>query len=199
MTIVLATSNKGKLKEFKEMCQVKILSFEDILGEFEIDETENSFQGNSILKSETIYNMLPNREKYIVVADDSGLVVPALNGEPGIYSARYAGVNATDRDNIDKLIDELQSKNINSSQANYTCAISIVSKYGTYCVHGWVYGEISTTPKGDKGFGYDPLFTPIGYNQTMAQIDKNLKSKISHRAEALKLAKPIIEMCNSLD
>ena len=199
MTIVLATSNKGKLREFKEMCQVDIVSFQDLLGEFEVDETEDSFQGNSILKSETIYNMLPNKEEYIVVADDSGLVVPSLNGEPGIYSARYSGIDASDKDNMDKLITNLDAKNIQNCEAHYTCAISIVSKYGTYCVHGWIYGEISTTPKGDKGFGYDPLFTPIGYNQTMAQIDKSLKSKISHRANALKLAKPIIEMCNSLN
>ncbi len=196
MTIVLATSNKGKLKEFKEMCQANIISFQEILGDIEVDETEDSFQGNSILKSQTIYNMLPNKENYIVVADDSGLVVPSLDGEPGIYSARYAGESASDRDNIDKLVSKLKDKNINSCEANYTCAISIVSKYGTYCIHGWVYGDLSTTLKGDKGFGYDPLFTPFGYNQTMAQIDNSLKSKISHRAKALELAKPIIEMCN---
>jgi len=196
MTIVLATSNKGKLKEFKEMCQANIISFQEILGDIEVDETEDSFQGNSILKSQTIYNMLPNKEEYIVVADDSGLVIPTLNGEPGIYSARYAGDKADDKDNMDRVISNLKSKNIDNTEAHYTCAISIVSKYGTYCVHGWFYGEVSTTPKGDKGFGYDPIFTPYGYNQTLAEMDKEIKSKISHRAKALELAKPIIEMCN---
>jgi XTP/dITP diphosphohydrolase len=196
MTIVLGTSNRGKLKEFKEMYKTNIISFQEILGKIEIDEIEDSFQGNSILKAKTIYNMLPNKEKYIVIADDSGLVVPILNGEPGIYSARYAGENASDRDNIDKLLSKLKDKNIKCCEANYICAISIVSKYGIYCVHGWIYGEIVNTLKGDNGFGYDPLFTPFGYNQTMAEIDGDIKSKISHRAKALELAKPIIEMCN---
>lgn len=196
MTIVLATSNKGKLKEFKEMCQANIISFQEILGDIEVDETENSFKGNSILKSQTIYNMLPNKEEYIVVADDSGLVIPKLNGEPGIYSARYAGENANDKDNMNKVISNLKSEDVDKTSAHYTCAISIVSKYGTYCVHGWFYGEVSTTPKGDKGFGYDPIFTPCGYTQTLGEMDKEIKSKISHRAKALELAKPIIEMCN---
>jgi len=196
MTIVLATSNKGKLKEFKEMCQANIISFQEILGDIEVDETENSFKGNSILKSQTIYNMLPNKEEYIVVADDSGLVIPKLNGEPGIYSARYAGENAKDKDNMNKVISNLKSEDVDKTSAYYTCAISIVSKYGTYCVHGWFYGEVSTTPKGDKGFGYDPIFTPCGYTQTLGEMDKEIKSKISHRAKALELAKPIIEMCN---
>ncbi|MEA2027413.1 MAG: non-canonical purine NTP pyrophosphatase, partial [Campylobacterota bacterium] len=96
-----------------------------------------------------------------------------------------------------KLIDALQEKALESSTAHYTCAIAIVSKYGEYCVHGWVHGTIYTTPQGDKGFGYDPLFIADGFTQTMAQIDSEIKSKISHRAKALVLAKPIIKMLSS--
>ncbi|MBN2825352.1 MAG: RdgB/HAM1 family non-canonical purine NTP pyrophosphatase [Campylobacterales bacterium] len=196
MEIVLATSNKGKLREFKQMCQANILSFQELLGDIEVEETENSFAGNAILKAKEIYNKLVEQygKHYIVVADDSGLVVDALGGEPGIYSARYAGDNASDQENMDKLINNLTQKSLASSKAHYTCAIAIVSKYDTYCVHGWVHGSIDTTPKGDQGFGYDPLFTPDGYTQTMAEISPELKSKISHRAKALVLAKPIIEM-----
>jgi len=198
MKIVLATSNRGKLREFKEMCKVEILSFQELLGEIEIEETENSFQGNAILKAKAIYNRILNQynQEYIVVADDSGLEVDALGGEPGIYSARYAGEGASDQDNIDKLIDALEQKGLSSSPAHYTSAIAIVSKYGTYCVHGWVYGTISTTPRGDRGFGYDPLFCAEGLNETMAEIASETKAEISHRAKALKLAKPIIEMLN---
>lgn len=196
MKIVLATSNKGKLREFKQMCQADILPYQELLGDIEIEETEDSFKGNAILKAQEIYNKLAEQdnEKYIVVADDSGLVVEALGGEPGIYSARYAGEGVSDEANMNKLIDNLTQKSLTSSKAHYTCAIAIVSQYGVYCVHGWVHGTINTLPKGDQGFGYDPLFAPDGYHQTMAQMSRELKSKISHRAKALALAKPIVEM-----
>jgi len=196
MKIVLATSNKGKLREFKEMCQSEILSFQELLGNVEVEETEDTFKGNALLKANEIYEKVSHQygSGYIVVADDSGLVVDALGGEPGIYSARYAGIGSSDQDNMKKLIDALKKKNVDSSDAHYTSAIAIVCEEGEYCVHGWVHGEISTTAKGNKGFGYDPLFTPRGYDQTMAQIDSSIKSQISHRAKALALAKPIIEM-----
>ncbi|KIM06664.1 MAG: nucleoside-triphosphate diphosphatase [Sulfurovum sp. FS08-3] len=196
MKIVLATSNKGKLREFKEMCRADILPYQELLGDIEIEETEDSFKGNAILKAQAIYDKLLEQynEKYIVVADDSGLVVEALGGEPGIYSARYAGEGASDETNMDKLIDNLAQKSLTSSKAHYTCAIAVVSCYGVYCVHGWIYGTVNTLPKGNQGFGYDPLFTPDGYYQTMAQMSRELKSTISHRARALKLTKPIIEM-----
>jgi len=199
MKIVLATSNKGKLKEFRQMCQVEILSFQELLGEIEVEETQNSFKGNALLKEKEIYNEIVEQygDEYIVVADDSGLVVDALDGEPGIYSARYAGEGASDQENMNKLITRLKEKDIPSSRAHYTCAIAIVSKHGEYSLHGWVHGTIGTTPQGDKGFGYDPLFVADGFTQTMAQIDSDIKSKISHRAKALVLAKPIIKMLSS--
>jgi len=193
MTIVLATSNRGKLKEFQELCEEKIIVYSDIIDEFEIEETEDTFAGNAILKAKAIYDKL-NGEDYIVVSDDSGISLPILNGEPGIYSARYAGVNATDKDNIIMVIDKINNLNINKTDAFYTCAIAIVSKYGEYCVHGWMHGDVINTPKGKNGFGYDPIFIPSGYNNTLAELDKDIKSNISHRAKALNLAKPIIKM-----
>ncbi len=196
MKIVLATSNKGKLREFKQMCQADILPYQELLGDIEIEETEDSFKGNAILKAQGIYDKLAKQhdEKYIVVADDSGLVVEALGREPGIYSARYAGEGVSDEANMDKLINNLTQKSLTLSKAHYTCAIAVVSCYGVYCVHGWIYGTVNTLPNGNQGFGYDPLFTPDGYHQTMAQMSRELKSTISHRARALKLAKPIVEM-----
>lgn len=196
MEIVLATSNKGKLREFKQMCQSDIVAFQELLGEIEIEETQDSFEGNAVLKAQEIYTRLTHQYpyEYIVVSDDSGLVVDALGGEPGIYSARYAGANANDEANMQKLIDTLTQKSLTSSKAHYTCAIAIVSKYGTYCVHGWMHGTLNTLRKGNGGFGYDPLFTPDGYTQTMAEMDLEIRSKISHRAKALQLAKPIIKM-----
>jgi len=193
MTIVLATSNRGKLKEFQELCSYDIKVYSDIIDEFDVEETEDTFAGNALLKADAIYKKL-NNENYIVISDDSGISVPILGGEPGIYSARYAGESATDVDNIKMLIEKLNSKNITSTPAYYTCAISIVSKYGEYTLHGWMHGEVTNNPKGENGFGYDPIFIPNGYNDTIAEISNKIKSNISHRAKALNLAKPIINM-----
>ena len=193
MTIVLATSNRGKLKEFQELCSYDIKVYSDIIDEFDVEETEDTFAGNALLKADAIYKKL-NNESYIVISDDSGISVPILGGEPGIYSARYAGESATDVDNIKMLIEKLNSKNITSTPAYYTCAISIVSKYGEYTLHGWMHGEVTNNPKGENGFGYDPIFIPNGYNDTIAEISNKIKSNISHRAKALNLAKPIINM-----
>jgi XTP/dITP diphosphohydrolase len=193
MTIVLATSNRGKLKEFQSLCKEKIIVYSDIIDEFEIEETEDTFAGNALLKAKAIYDKL-NSKDYIVISDDSGISLPILDGKPGIYSARYAGVNANDKDNMMMVVDNINTLNLQLTSGYYTCAIAIVSKYGEYCVHGWMYGDVINTPKGDNGFGYDPIFIPTGYNNTLAELDKDIKSNISHRAKALTLAKPIIKM-----
>ncbi len=193
MQIVLATKNRGKLKEFNELFSgEEIISFSEILGDIDIVEDGISFRENALIKAREIYKRLG--EDYIVVSDDSGISVPILNGEPNIYSARYAGVNATDRQNLLKLIDKLKEKNITRTKAYYTASIAIVSRYGEYTVHGWMYGDVITTIRGDKGFGYDPIFTPIGYSKTLGELDSSIKREISHRSKAIKLAKPIIDM-----
>jgi len=196
MKIVLATTNKGKLREFNEMCKDEVIPFRDILGDLEIIENGKSFQENALIKAKTIFDKLGGDDEYIVISDDSGISVPLLGGEPDIYSARYAGVNATDKDNLFKLVDNIKAKGVDRTLAYYTASIAIVSKYGEYSVHGWMYGDVITTPRGDNGFGYDPIFIPQGYNKTLGELENSIKKSISHRSKALKLAKPIIKLLN---
>ena len=192
MKIVLATGNKGKLREFKQMCQDEVVAFSELLGEFEIVEDGDTFAANALIKARTIYEKLG--EEYLVISDDSGISLPVLNGAPGIYSARYAGVGVTDKDNLYKLIDAVKEKGLKSTPAYYTAAIAIVSKYGEYVVHGWMHGDVLDETRGNKGFGYDPMFIPKGFELTLGELDDDVKSKISHRGKALELAKPIIWM-----
>lgn len=192
MKIVLATGNKGKLREFKQMCEYEVVPFSDLLSDVEIVEDGDTFAENALIKARTIYQKLG--EGYLVIADDSGISLPILNGAPGIYSARYAGEGATDKENLHKLLETVKEKGLQSTPAYYTAAIAIVSKYGEYVVHGWMHGEVLNELRGDKGFGYDPMFVPKGYRQTLGELDDEVKSRISHRAQALALAKPIIQM-----
>ena len=192
MKIVLATGNKGKLREFKQMCRDEVVGFSQLLGDIEIVEDADSFKGNALIKARTIYKKLGS--EYLVVSDDSGISVPILGGEPDIYSARYAGVNATDRENLQKLITNIEAKGVKRTPAYYTASIAIVSKHGEYTVHGWMHGEVITEARGKEGFGYDPIFIPTGYQETLGELHDEVKKGISHRAKALMLAKPIIKM-----
>jgi len=197
MKLVLATGNRGKLKEFQQMCKDEIIPFSDLLGALEIVEDGNTFAANALIKARTIYQKLG--EEYIVIADDSGISLPLLEGAPGIYSARYAGENATDKDNLHKLIDSIRDRDIHITPAYYTAAIAIVSKYGEHVVHGWMHGDVIDEARGDKGFGYDPIFIPKGYDKSLGELDDEIKSAISHRGKALSLAKPIIKMLQKHD
>ena len=189
--VVLASSNKGKIKEIKKYFGDNVVAFSDLIEPFEIIEDGNSFKENAIIKAKAIYKKLPN---HIIIADDSGISVPALGGIPGIYSARFAGANATDKDNLNKLIEELKKHNIKKTDAYYTSAIAIASPYGIYTTHGFMYGDVIDEAKGDKGFGYDPMFIPKGYDKTLGELDDNIKKAISHRTKALNLAKHILEV-----
>jgi XTP/dITP diphosphohydrolase len=197
MKLVLATGNKGKLREFKQMCQDEVLAFSELLGEFDIVEDGDTFAANALIKARTIYEKLGAKNPsidYLVISDDSGISLPVLDGAPGIYSARYAGIGVTDKDNLYKLIEAVKERGLKSTPAYYTAAIAIVSKYGEYVVHGWMHGDVIDEAKGDKGFGYDPMFIPVGMDLTLGELDDDVKSKISHRGKALELAKPIIWM-----
>jgi len=197
MKIVLATGNKGKLREFKRMCQDEVVPFSDLLGELEIVEDGDTFAANALIKARTIYEKLGEDNPsidYLVISDDSGISLPILDGAPGIYSARYAGEGVTDKDNLYKLIEAVKEKGLKSTPAYYTAAIAIVSKYGEYVVHGWMHGDVIDESRGDKGFGYDGMFIPDGHDLTLGELDDAVKSKISHRGKALELAKPIIHM-----
>ena len=192
MRLVLATGNKGKLREFKQMCQDEVLPFSDLLGKFDIVEDGDTFAANALIKARTIYEKLG--EEYMVISDDSGISLPILDGAPGIYSARFAGEGVTDKENLNKLIETVKSKGLKSTPAYYTAAIAIVSKYGEYVVHGWMHGDVIDEARGDKGFGYDPMFIPSGFDKTLGELDDEVKKKLSHRAQAMKLAQPIIQM-----
>ena len=127
------------------------------------------------------------------MADDSGISVDILGGTPGIYSARYAGAEADDKDNLYKLIDDIKDREVDSSTAHYTAAIAIVTNKSEFCVHGWMYGDVITQARGEGGFGYDPMFVPDGYDKTLGELDDEIKKKLSHRSKALSLAKRILD------
>jgi len=197
MKLVLATGNKGKLREFQRMCKDEVVPFSDLLGAFDIVEDGDTFAANALIKARTIYEKLAEKDPqgdYVVISDDSGISLPLLGGEPSIYSARYAGEDATDKENLYKLVDEVKKKGVSSASAYYTAAIAIVSKYGEYVVHGWMHGEVIVELRGEKGFGYDPVFIPNGYKKTLGELEDEVKAGISHRGKALALAKPIIGM-----
>ena len=193
MKLVLATSNKGKVREIKALCEdYEIVPYSEIIEEFEIVEDADTFKENALIKARAVFNAL-NDDDVIVMADDSGISVDVLDGAPGIYSARYGGDNASDVDNLNKLINDIKEKGAQDSKAHYTAAIAIVTKSSEYCVHGWMYGTALSSKKGDGGFGYDPMFVPLGYEKTLGELDDEIKKKLSHRSKALSLAKKILK------
>ncbi|MEN8147761.1 MAG: RdgB/HAM1 family non-canonical purine NTP pyrophosphatase [Campylobacterota bacterium] len=192
MQIVLATSNKGKVREIKAMCtDFDVVAFSEIIEPFEIVEDAPTFKGNALLKARAVYAALDDEEA-IVLSDDSGISVDALDGAPGIYSARYGGENASDKDNLQKVMDEVKAKGLESSPAHYTAAIAIVTKEGEQVVHGWMYGDVITSPRGENGFGYDPCFIPEGFDKTLGELDDEVKKGLSHRSKALYLARLVL-------
>lgn len=193
MKLVLATSNKGKVREIKALCEkYEIIPYSELIEEFEIIEDADTFKENALIKARAVFKALDD-EDVIVMADDSGISVDVLDGAPGIYSARYGGVDASDKDNLYTLADAIKAKNVDSSPAHYTAAIAIVTKRGEYCVHGWMHGTALTQTRGDGGFGYDPMFVPEGYDKTLGELDNEIKRKLSHRSKALSLAKIILD------
>ncbi|BAF70736.1 RdgB/HAM1 family non-canonical purine NTP pyrophosphatase [Nitratiruptor sp. SB155-2] len=192
MKVILASSNKGKIKEIEQMMHMDVIPYKELLGDLEIVEDGKSFKENAIIKAKTIYDALGDKEA-VVISDDSGITVPILGDEPGIYSARYAGVGASDKENLYKLINRLKEKGIKRTPAYYTAAIAIASKYGIDTVHGWMWGEVIDEARGKKGFGYDPMFIPKGFDKTLGELDEEIKKSISHRAKALELAKIILK------
>ena len=193
MKLVLATSNKGKVREIKALCQdYEVIPYSELIQEFEIIEDGHSFKENALIKARAVFKEL-GHEDIVVMADDSGISVEVLDNKPGIYSARHAGKNASDKDNLYKLVNDIKEKGLESSPAFYTAAIAIVTSKSEYCVHGWMYGTVTTQIKGNGGFGYDPMFIPLGYDKTLGELDDEIKKKLSHRAKALALAEKILK------
>ena len=184
--LLVASKNRKKIKELKEILEpagIKVLTSEDVGGLPDIIEDGNTFEENAAKKAVEIARLTDN----YVFADDSGLEVEALNNAPGIYSARYAGEGASDKDRVDKLLKELGNKN--NRKARFVCVIAISdSKGNSQTFRGEVYGKIIVTPKGCSGFGYDPIFLPDGYDKTFAELESEIKNKISHRGNALRKA-----------
>ena len=183
--LIIASSNKGKISEFQRI----LPDFECIpQSDFNItnvDEIGKNFEENAILKAKNAFTKtnLPS------LGDDSGLIVPEINGEPGLYSARYAGKNATDLDNRKKLISELKKRKIESTYAYFFCcivAVGVNNKEDLVICNGKVEGEVKIFERGEKGFGYDPMFYPRGYNESFAELNSLIKNKISHRGTALR-------------
>ena len=193
MKLVLATSNKGKVREIKALCQeYEVIPYSELIKEFEIIEDGHSFKENALIKARAVFKALGS-EDIVVMADDSGISVEVLDNKPGIYSARHAGKNASDKDNLYKLVNDIKEKGLELSPAFYTAAIAIVTSKSEYCVHGWMYGTVTTQIKGNGGFGYDPMFIPLGYDKTLGELDDEIKKKLSHRAKALALAEKILK------
>ncbi len=193
LKLVLATSNKGKVREIKALCDdYEIVPYSELIEEFEIIEDADTFKENALIKARAVFKALGD-EDVVVMADDSGISVDILDGAPGIYSARYGGVGASDKDNLQKLMEDIVAKGVTSSPAHYTAAIAIVTKDGEYSVHGWMHGMALTKAQGDGGFGYDPMFIPLGFDKTLGELSDDVKKKLSHRSKALSLAKKILK------
>ena len=187
-TIVLATGNQGKIKEFATMFgrlmpELTVLGLKDFPEIGEIPETGTTFEENSRIKAEAV----AKATAHVAVADDSGLVVDALDGEPGVYSARYSDPDATDEKNIIKLLNEMENVPTVHRTARFVCVITACAPNGASLVaRGSWEGRIAEAPEGDNGFGYDPVFWDDEAEKTAAQMSAKKKNSRSHRGNALK-------------
>ena len=179
--IVFATNNTHKLREIRQLLGqvVKIVSLKEIGFDEEIPETGHTLKENALQKAQYIH------DKYGIdcFADDTGLEIDALNGAPGVYSARYAGEGCTYEDNVNKLLLEMRDAQVRT--ARFRTVIALILDGKTWFFEGSVEGEIIKEPKGVKGFGYDPVFQPAGYSLTFAGMPPELKNSISHRGKAV--------------
>ncbi len=181
MDILFATHNKNKLKEVKSLMpqSINLLSLYDVNDTDEIEETAETIEGNALLKAKTIAAKFNTN----CFADDSGLLVDALNGAPGVYSARYAGEQKNDADNIEKLLVEL--KDVENRKAHFKTVMALVLNGKAYVFEGIITGTITQVKQGSNGFGYDPVFMPDGFSKTFAEMTFEEKNMISHRNIAL--------------
>ncbi|WP_298497874.1 non-canonical purine NTP diphosphatase [uncultured Algibacter sp.] len=181
MQLVFATNNLNKVKEVQELIplNIKVLSLKDIGCFEEIPETQDTIEGNAIQKVEFI----KKHYDYDCFADDTGLEVEALNGAPGVYSARYAGELRDANNNMNKLLTELANHNNRNAQFKTVVALHINNTTQTFT--GICQGEITKTKHGENGFGYDPIFKPNGFDETFAEMDLKIKNSIGHRGKAI--------------
>lgn len=182
MNLVFASNNKNKIAEIQSMLpeSIKILSLDDINCFEDIPETADTIEGNAILKADYV----TQKYGYDCFADDTGLEVNALNGEPGVYSARYAGEQKNADDNMNKLLEAL--KNEENRSAQFKTVITLNLKGKQYLFTGIAKGDITLTKTGTNGFGYDPIFKPENFNETFAELPLATKNAIGHRGKAVK-------------
>jgi XTP/dITP diphosphohydrolase len=185
--LVVATRNRHKTREIQHILgpEFKVRDLGAHPEVSEIRESGTSFEENAKLKALAVSRQLPA----LVIADDSGLEVDALGGAPGIYSARYAGANATERDKIDKLLCELARVRATDDgrRARFFCVVALARNGDLLGIfEGTVEGRITNTARGDSGFGYDPIFVPDGFEQTFGELPREVKNAISHRAKAIR-------------
>jgi len=182
MELIFATHNQNKVEEITAILPpvIEIKSLRDINFKNEISETSDTLQGNALIKARTIFNKF----KRNCFADDTGLEVEVLNGDPGVLSARYAGNQNIAIDNIKKLLRKL--KNHDNRKAQFRTVIALIYDRNEYFFEGIIKGKIIGEAKGNNGFGYDPIFQPENYFLSFAQLDKEEKNKISHRAKAFR-------------
>ena len=183
MKLVFASNNKNKIKEFQQQlpATIEIVSLEDIGCYEEILETADTIEGNSILKA----NYITEKYGYDCFADDTGLEVEALNGAPGVFSARYAGEQRSSEDNMDKLLQALSNQSNRNAQFKTVVTLNLNGKQHLFT--GIAQGQITLAKAGSEGFGYDPIFQPEGYQETFAEIPSEIKNQISHRGKATQL------------
>ncbi|MCU0360853.1 MAG: RdgB/HAM1 family non-canonical purine NTP pyrophosphatase [Bacteroidia bacterium] len=187
MELVFASSNQNKIKEVQAMLPpgIRLMGLTDIGITQEIPETGTTIAENAEIKARYVYDYLKNKGKEMaVLADDSGLEVKALNGAPGVYSARYAGTPKNDIANNTKLLEALNTET--KREARFVTVLYLMNNNSSHIFEGEVLGTIAYEAKGNFGFGYDPLFIPRGYRSTFAELGDSIKNTISHRATAFK-------------
>ncbi len=198
MKAVLASNNKNKLKELREILEpmgFDVISQSEAGIDLEVEENGTTFEENSLIKAKAIHGLLPDM---CVIADDSGLEVDYLNKAPGVYSHRYAGENATDKDRCDKILAELSGVEKDKRTARFVCAIQFISPDGkVITARGTCEGYIGFECIGDNGFGYDPIF--MTGEKSMAELSSEEKNRISHRADALKKLTELLKEENYAD
>lgn len=184
MEIILASNNKNKLKEITNILKpfdIKVISQESTGFDIDVEETGTTFAENAVLKAEAIYHL----SKKPVISDDSGLEIDYLHGEPGIYSKRYAGANATNQDRINKILNLMENAKEEERTARFVCAVCYIDEKGEkHIFQETCEGTILKEPRGENGFGYDPIF--LYKDRTFAQMNGQEKDKVSHRGKALR-------------
>jgi XTP/dITP diphosphohydrolase len=184
--LIVATGNAGKINEIRAICKdipVSIVSLKDIWADVpDIPETGSTFEENASIKAAWVFS----RKKTWTLADDSGLEVDALNGEPGVFSSRYAGEHANDEKNVRTLLKKIEGIPSEQRNARFRCVMCLMGPGNTErIVSGVCEGTITFEPRGNNGFGYDPIFIPRGYDRTFAEMEQSVKNTISHRGKAL--------------